>query len=233
VKALRGWFRAALVDVVPRDHTQTDAQFRRRRVVVAATLVAGAVLLGVSLAIRPGDPLFYVMTTAVAGVWIGGAALSGPLHLGWMPYRGNLRRPIITPIVTGLLIGAMFVLGGLILPQLPALRDSANEVLNHARAGSIVVIAIVTLLNGVAEEVFFRGALFAAIGRSHPVLISTGVYALATVVTANPLLVFAALLLGAVLGLQRRASGGILGPILTHVTWSTIMLFALPAIIPP
>jgi hypothetical protein len=33
---------------------------------------------------------------------------------------------------------------------------------------------------------------------------------------------------GFVLALQRRASGGILGPVLTHVTWSLVMLFALP-----
>ena len=49
--------------------------------------------------------------------------------------------------------------------------------------------------------------------------------------TANPMLVFAALLLGFVLALQRRASGGILAPILTHITWSATMLFALPALI--
>jgi membrane protease YdiL (CAAX protease family) len=45
------------------------------------------------------------------------------------------------------------------------------------------------------------------------------------------MLVFAAFLLGLVLGLQRRASGGILAPVLTHITWSTTMLFALPALI--
>ena len=37
-------------------------------------------------------------------------------------------------------------------------------------------------------------------------------------------------LLGVVVGLQRRASGGILAPILTHKTGSVSMLFLLPAI---
>jgi uncharacterized protein len=60
------------------------------------------------------------------------------------------------------------------------------------------------------------------------VLASTGIYAVVTVATGNPMLVFAALTLGLVLGLQRRASGGILAPMLTHVTWSVIMLLALP-----
>lgn len=47
-------------------------------------------------------------------------------------------------------------------------------------------------------------------------------------ITGNPMLVFAAVTLGFVLALQRRASGGILGPVLTHVTWPLVMLFALP-----
>ena len=87
---------------------------------------------------------------------------------------------------------------------------------------------MITLVNGIAEELFFRGALFAAIGVRHPVLISTVIYTLATVAGGNPVLVFAAAVLGAVVGLQRRAGGGVLAPILTHITWSSAMLFVLP-----
>jgi membrane protease YdiL (CAAX protease family) len=221
----------SLIDKVPRDHAQSDADFRRRRVIVAVVLVVGATLLGFSLAVRPGDSLFYPLTLAVAATWIVGGFASGPLHLGYLPFRGTLRRPIVTPIVIGLLASAVFVVGALIVREIPPLRDYVQSVLEHARKGSIVLITIVTLVNGVAEEVFFRGALFAAIGRSHPVLISTGIYALATVATGNPMLVFAALTLGLVLALQRRASGGILASMLTHVTWSTAMLFALPPLL--
>ncbi|MCO8275600.1 CPBP family intramembrane metalloprotease [Actinoplanes sp. TRM 88003] len=221
----------SLIDQVERDHQQTDQQFRRRRVVVAATLVLGAVLLGISLSVRPGDNLFYLLTVLVACTWIGGALLSGPLHLGHIPFRDRLRRPIVTPVVTGLVLGGIFVAGALVVRELAPLRDLVNSVLDHARYGAVVPIVAVTLLNGVAEEVFFRGALFAAIGRRHAVPISTVVYAVATVATGNLMLVFAAFLLGLVLGLQRRASGGVLAPILTHVTWSSIMVFVLPALI--
>jgi uncharacterized protein len=78
-----------------------------------------------------------------------------------------------------------------------------------------------------AEEVFFRGALFAAVGRRHPVLVTTLVYTAVTVATRNPMLVFAAATLGTVLALQRRTSGGILAPLITHVTWSVMMLYLL------
>ena len=223
-------FAASLVDKTPRDHRQPDAEFQRRRAVVAVVLVVGAVLLGVSLSIAPGNFAFYPLLLAVAATWLVGGFLSGPLHLGYLAFRGTLRRPVITPVVTGLLAGGVFVLGALVVREVGPLRDYVVSVLEHARRGSAAWIAVVTLVNGVAEEVFFRGGLYAAIGRKNPVVISTVIYAVVTVATGNPMLVFAALTLGLVLGLQRRASGGILAPILTHVTWSTIMLFVLPTL---
>ena len=84
-----------------------------------------------------------------------------------------------------------------------------------------------------AEEVFFRGALYAAIGEHHPVAASTAVYALATVATRNPALVLASGVMGTLLGAQRRASGGLQAPLLTHLTWSTLMLRYLPPLFPP
>jgi membrane protease YdiL (CAAX protease family) len=228
------WLRfltSAFVDKVDRDHQQSDREFRRRRVVAALTLVTGATLLGLSLSVRPGDRVFYPLTVLVALTWVGGALLSGPLHLGWTSFRGRMRRPIVIPVLTGLVVAGVFVCGALVVREVPALRDPVNSILAHARYGAIVPITVVTALNGIAEEVFFRGALFAAIGRRHAVPVSTVVYAAATLATANPMLVFAAALLGVLLALQRRATGGILAPILTHITWSATMLFALPALI--
>ena len=83
-------------------------------------------------------------------------------------------------------------------------------------------------LNGAAEEVFFRGALYATIGERHPVALSTGAYTLATVTTRNPALVLAATAMGTLFAAQRRASGGIQAPVLTHLTWSVLMLRYLP-----
>jgi membrane protease YdiL (CAAX protease family) len=217
-----------LIDKVPRDHAQSDAEFRRRRIVVAVVLVIGATLLGISLDVSPGDATFYPLTLGVAAIWTVGGFLSGPLHLGYLPFRGSLRRPVLTGLVFGLLAGTIFLIGALVVRLVPPLHDYVENVLDHARYGSLPLIVLVTLLNGIAEEVFFRGGLFAAIGRKHPVLISTLVYAAATLATRNPMLVFAALVLGPVLALQRRASGGVLAPIITHITWSTLMLFLLP-----
>jgi hypothetical protein len=143
---------------------------------------------------------------------------------------GVRRRPVVTPILVGLLLAGVFVVGALVMREIPPLARLTEDVLGYARAGNLSLLLVITVVNGIAEELFFRGALFAAIGRRRPVLISTVLYALATVAGGNPVLVFAAAVLGTVVGLQRRAGGGVLAPILTHITWSATMLLVLPHI---
>lgn len=220
--------KPALIDRAPPDQPESAGTFRRRRLVAVLVLVAGGVLLGSSLSVRPGNRAFYPLTAALAAVWLIGGLASGPLHLGRIQFRGTLRRPVLTPIAVGLLASAVFVAGALVVREIGPLRDYTENVLAHARQGSLPLLAVLTALNGVAEETFFRGALYAALGERHPVLVSTLVYTVVTVATGNPMLVFAAVTLGLVWGLQRRASGGVLAPMLTHVTWSAAMLLALP-----
>jgi membrane protease YdiL (CAAX protease family) len=220
--------RPVLIDKVERDHWQSDAAFLRRRIVVAITLALGAMLLGLSFSLRQGNPAFYPLTLGLAATWTLGSLLSGPLHLGHIHLAGRLRRPTITPIAVGLLLAALFVLSALIVRTIPSLVRLAEDVLGYARLGNLWIIFVITLVNGVAEELFFRGALFAAIGVRDAVLISTALYVLATVPGGNPVLVFTAAVLGTVVALERRASGGVLAPILTHITWSLSMLFVLP-----
>jgi membrane protease YdiL (CAAX protease family) len=220
--------RPVLIDKVERDHRQSDAAFLRRRIVVAITLALGALLLGLSFSLRQGNPAFYPLTVGLAATWTLGSLLSGPLHLGHIQLAGRLRRPTITPIAVGLLLAALFVLGALIVRTIPSLVRLAEDVLGYARLGNLWIIFVITLVNGVAEELFFRGALFAAIGVRHAVLISTVLYVSAAVAGGNPVLVFTAAVLGTVVALERRASGGVLAPILTHITWSLSMLLVLP-----
>jgi uncharacterized protein len=225
-----GVVRPVLIDKVERDHRQSDAQFLRRRIVVAITLAVGATLLGLSFSTRQGDPAFYPLTLGLAATWAVGSFASGPLHLGHILSRGTLRRPIVAPIAVGLALAGVFVVGAIAIRTIPPLASLAEDVLGYARAGNREIIFLITLVNGVTEELFFRGALFAAIGLRFPVLISTIIYSLTTVAGGNPILVFAAAMLGTVVALQRRAGGGVLAPILTHITWSLTMLLALPAI---
>ena len=233
VTELRAFLTAALVTKVPRHRRDLPAVLRRRRMVSTLTLVVGAVLLWWSLSLRPGDPLFYLGTSALALTWLVGAFLSGPLYLGRAHTRAGTAdaRPVVQSLALGALLLAIFCAGALVVAQVPALRGPVDDLLDHARYGSLVLVLLVTMVNGVAEEVFFRGALYAAIPERWTVAATTVLYALTTVVTGVPLLVLAAACLGLVCGLQRRVTGGVLGPVVTHVTWSTGMLLILPPLL--
>jgi membrane protease YdiL (CAAX protease family) len=229
---LQAWVRRALWDEVPRDHRESERELRRRQLVTIGFVLLGAVVLGFSLRLEPGSRWFYAATLGLAAVWAVGALASGPLHLGRIDRRSQLVRPVLTPVAVGLALAAVFVVGALLVHSvswLSGLADQVVEVTDFADQGSLPLLAVVTTVNGVAEELFFRGAAYAAIPR-HPVLWTTVVYAVATAATGNLMLAFAAVLLGAVVGLERRASGGILGPVLTHCAWSLTMLFALPVV---
>lgn len=227
--SLRLWLRKSLWEKVPRDHRQTPGALRRRQLVTLAFIVVGGVVLGLSLRIEPGSPLFYPATLGLAAVWTVGAFASGPLHLGRIATESELRRPVVAPIALGLALAAIFVVGALVVREIPWLGSQVSSVLDFADQGSLPLLAVITLVNGLAEELFFRGAAYAATTH-YPVLVTTVAYTLATFATGNVMLTFAAVLLGVVVGLQRRASGGILAPMLTHCTWSLSMLFALPLV---
>ena len=229
---LSAFARAALVAPVERDHSESDEAFRRRRVVAALTLLVGACVLAWALRITPGDSLFYVATLALALVWVLGAFASGRLHLGRAHRRdGGSSRAVVQSLTLGLLLLAIFLVGAVAVARVPVLREPVDRLLAHAAYGSLSVVAVITAVNGVAEELYFRGALYAAIGRRRAVTISTLVYTLVTAAAGIPLLVLAAALLGVVTGLQRRVTGGILGPVVTHLTWSLGMLFLLPVVL--
>jgi len=219
--------RRAITNVaVP--HNEPPGVVRRRRIVVAITLVIGAAVLGFSLRRHPGESSFYWLTLLLAAVWIAGGFISGPLHLGGICWRGRNQRPVITGTTIGLLLGGAFVVGGLIAREIPAVSALITRVLLFAHHGWLPLIVAITLINGIAEEIFFRGALYTALGRYHPVLISTVLYVCATMASGNPMLGFAAIVLGTVCALERRASGGVLAPLLTHLVWGLIMVLALP-----
>ncbi|MGB6511784.1 lysostaphin resistance A-like protein [Mycobacterium sp.] len=209
-------------------HHEPPSIVRRRRIVVAIVLVLGAAALGLALRCHPGEASFYWLTLALAGVWALGAFASGPLHLGGVCWRGRNQRPVISGTVIGLLLGAVFVLGGLIAREIPAVSELITRVLQYTDQGSWRLTMAIALLGGIAEELFYRGALYTALGRHHPLVISTAVYVVATMASGNPMLAFAAIILGTVCALERRATGGVLAPILTHFVWTLVVLLALP-----
>jgi membrane protease YdiL (CAAX protease family) len=229
VAELRAFLRASLLTPVAAQQPDPPSTAARRRAVVAVTLVVGSSVLAWALRITPGDPLFYAATLGLAAVWAIGAIASGRLHFGRGHTRGGEReaRPVVQSLALAVLLVAVFLAGALLVARVPGLREPVDALLDHARHGSLPVVLAITVLNGVAEELYFRGALYAALP-GYAVTVTTLLYALTTVGSGIPLLMLAAAVIGVVTALERRVTGGILGPVITHVTWSTGMLLLLP-----
>src|SRR5689334_16915980 len=186
---LLGSLRSSLWEMTPRDHRQTPREFRRRQVVSAVVVVVGAIVLGYSLGIPPEDNVkFSIATLVLAGVWTVGAFASGPLHLGRIghPAEPDLMapRPVVQPLLLGALLAVVFVLGAFVVREIPWLDEQVSKVLAHTGQGSALLLLVVTITNGIAEELFFRGALYAAIPRRQ-ILWTTIAYTVATLATGN------------------------------------------------
>ncbi|QUR68594.1 CPBP family intramembrane glutamic endopeptidase [Mycobacterium spongiae] len=209
-------------------HHEAPSVVLRRRVVVCIVLAIGAVVMGLAMSRRPGESTFYWLTLALAAVWTLGALASGPLHLGGIHWRGRNQRPVITGTTVGLLLGGVFVVGGLVAREIPAASALVIRVLQFASHGPVLLVLTIALVNGIAEEMFFRGAVYTALGGFYPVTVSTIVYIGAIMASANLILGFAAIILGTVCAWERRSTGGVLAPILTHLMFSLVVILALP-----
>lgn len=231
LREVGAFLKASIVEPVERDNDESPALRRRRRFMVSLTVLIGAVALGSALAVRPGDPAFYLATLGVAAVWVVGALASGPLHLGTGRTRaGGTSRGVLQGVLLGLLLLAVFLAGALLVARIPVLRGPVEGLLDHARYGSLWIVALITAVNGVAEELFFRGAVYASLPPRFNAVGSTALYAASTLFSGVLLLTFAAACLGLLTAAQRRVTGGVLGPIASHLTWSLGMLLLLPPV---
>jgi uncharacterized protein len=226
---LRSRVTALLAPAPSPFHRETAAVQRRRRVVVVATLVGGTVLLGFALTRAPGSTAFYVLAAVLAAVWLVGGFVSGPLHLGSRPgRRTEHQRQVVLPLLLGALAFGIFAAGAEIVHGIPWLHRAVNDIISRADHGSRALIVVITLVNGVAEEVFFRGAVYSAFAQRRPALWTTICYTVVTAAAGNLMLVLAAALMGTVFALERRGTRGILASAITHVTWSVMMIYLLP-----
>ena len=234
VTELRAFVRAALVDPVPRDHTEPDSAFHRRRVVVAVTLLVGAVVLAWALRIEPGDPTFYIATFALAGVWAVGAVPVGAAAPGSRPHPrrpGLAAGPSCSRWPSGRCCSGCSWSGRSWSPRSRSCatpsrtcwttRSSARSPWSRSSPRSTASRRSCTSGARCTPRVGRRHAVAGHHGRLHA---RRGDQ-------RHPAAGAAAAVVGLVVGLQRRVTGGILGPIITHLTWSLGMLFLLPPVL--
>lgn len=201
----------------------------RRRLQVAGVLVTGSGLLGASLSTRPGSWRFYPLTFGVAATWIiGGIWTRPPRPAEKDDDPDGPLAAVLGPVAIGAAAFGVFYLAALAARRVPILDRALIAVMRYVHRNSGPLVLSTALANAVGEEIFFRGSVYGAVGANRPGLASTVVYMMATAATRNPSLVLASGAMGTVFAAERNLSGGVRGPILTHLTWSALMLRYLP-----
>jgi hypothetical protein len=190
-------------------------------VATAATWCAGTAVLGRAFASPPGSRDFYVSTSAVAGVW----AVGSVPHIA--SRRDEVRldgRQAAAAVATGGAAFAAFYGAALVARRIPPLDAAIGNVLAYAQEGDTRLVLATTLASGVGEELYFRGTWYDVLGGRRPVLSSTAAHVVSTAATRNPALLLASVVMGGLFALQRRATGGVVAPAITHLTWSALMV---------
>ncbi len=207
--------------------TKTGA--RRNRGIAGVTGVTGAVLLYLGVKVEPGDASFYAFTVALALVWVIGSLLTARSRTFGSIKQGRLLHDVALGAAVGAALLVVFLLGAGVVARIDFLAAPVEELLAHARFGALPIVAAITVVNGVSEEIFFRGALHESLGgtRTRRLIGTTLIYTLVTAASGIPLLALAAASMGILAELLRQRTGALLAPIVAHLTWSVGMLFLL------
>lgn len=193
--------------------------------VVVVALAAGTALIIVTLHVPRGSAAFVVTGYLLAFVWVCAAMLARPIP--WIGL-GSARNDLALGVATGVATFGVFVLAAWIGKRISVLSAPIDSVLARADAASVAVVLTLALVNGVGEELFFRGALPRAIGSRSPLVLSTVLYVGVIAVAGNTALTLAAIVMGTVFAVERRRTGGLIAPVATHLVWTTLILVALP-----
>jgi membrane protease YdiL (CAAX protease family) len=218
-----------MLSAPPSPDATSDSRPSTNRVwFIVAAVAVGTTLTALTLRVPRGSGAFYAAGFAQAGVWSAASVACRPI--AWTG-RWDRVRELLTGAGVGALSFVAFVGAAAVGRHVGFLAGPIDSVLRKADSGPVVFVLALALVNGVAEELFFRGVLVDLtlhLGSVAAVSISTTVYVAVTAVGGNNALTAAALVMGAVFAIERVVSRGLLVPIVTHLVWSTLMILALP-----
>ena len=199
---------------------------RSQRAIACVAVVAGAVLIAATLRLPRGSGGFYAAGFALAAVWLAAAVAHGRIQ--WWGKETGHREQVAAGVVGGVVTFAVFLAAAAIGRHINLLAGPIDSVLGKADAGPVAAVLVLALVNGVAEELFFRGSLVDVSVARAPYIVSTAVYVAVTAVAGNTALTLAAAVMGTVFASERRVSRGLVASILTHLVWSTLIILLLP-----
>ncbi len=162
--------------------------------------------------------------------------------VAWPVLRGRLREllafrtgPALAAVGLGAVLVALTHLGFQVaIDLLPGLAPEVEELYqdinqnNPGWAATVVLIAVIAA----AEETLWRGVAVdlcsARLSKWNTGVAATALYAVPQLVAGAPVLIMAAVVLGAVLTAQRLITGRLTEPLITHTIWSVSVFNLLP-----
>jgi len=196
------------------------------RCVLAAAGIGGATLLRLSLSAKADSRRFYALTAGLAGTWTASALLTTAVPV-WPAFRKSPCVEVARSAATGAATFSLFYAVAAIARHHPVLHRSIASVLHYVEEGTTPAVLLTASVNAVAEELYFRGALWESAGE-YPVASTAFTYTAVTAAAANPVLAVGGAITGVIFGRERARSGGVAAPAIAHVTWSALMLTCLP-----
>jgi membrane protease YdiL (CAAX protease family) len=211
--------------VTPVRPVRRERPQREQRLIAVVAVVFGAAFVGATLRLPRGSASFYAAGYALAFVWLIASLACGGASRRSTPHRG---RDLFLGVVVAVVAFAAFVLAAAVGRQIDALAGPIDALLGKADAGPVAAVLALALVNGIAEELFFRGVLVDAIGGRRAALLAVVVYVGVTAVAGNTALTLAAIVMGTVFVVERMRTSALTASITTHLVWSTLMILALP-----
>src|SRR6185437_319098 len=160
------------------------------------------------------------------GTWTASALLTTVVPV----WPADLKSPgaeVARPALTGASTFALFYAAAAILRHHPYSRRAIGSVLRYVDEGATPAVVLTASLNAIAEELFFRGALWESAGEN-PIASTALAYSAFTAASGNPALAIGGVITGIIFGRELARSGGVAAPAIAHLTWSVLMLTCLP-----
>jgi membrane protease YdiL (CAAX protease family) len=158
----------------------------------------------------------------------------------WHPYLPARLRPTWRLAAAGAVSGlGLYALtcGAAVVMRATPLWPDVQDVAALARGGAPLAVAALVVVVGTspAEEVLWRGAVFARLTRRfgpgwRPVAATTVSYAAVVGLSGSPTLLLAALACGAVWARQRQVTGSLAPSVVAHAVWALLTLLYLPGL---
>lgn len=174
-----------------------------------------------------GSPSFYIATFVTAALWLVSWYVLGPRDFFAKPTFAQLGRGVLI----GLVAAAVFIIGALVVRGIPVLAAPVAELLQNMRVGSAPLTVMTLVLNGVAEELFFRGAahqrLRLHLNRRNAFIAQVALYTAVTVAMGVPLLLVGSVAVSALATFEVDRNPNGVSATVVHLTWSLSMAFVL------